>query len=172
MITMWFRCFAVIVVLFAFGIKSFGKMYLPSKHYPWSLMMGFESNYTGNNALLHGSYLFQRSEIDAGLNYNLSDGFSANPVLGFGLGYQYKVVYNRKWSASIGLDYRRQKPLKIVNIQLLNYTTGVTYKFGEHFNIKSKLGYGLAAERAASAGSFAQSNTISGSFYLGCVYRL
>ena len=147
------------------------KRYIPAKTNSWSIMSGYEVNYTGNNGLLHGVYSFNKHNVDAGLNYNFSDGFTANPIIGIGIGYKYSVINNYKWTAAIGADYRRQKPLEIVNIQLLNYTTSVTYQWGKHFHINSKLGYGIAAERAASAGSFAQSNNISGSFFLGCVYR-
>lgn len=164
-----FGLILVVISTFIYA-NNFVPMKKPQKS-KWSLQMGFETNYTGNNGFLHAGYSIKKHKLEAGVNYNFSDGFAANPVLGIDLSYSYKVVESYRWSASIGLDYRRQKPLKIVNIQLLNYTTGVTYKWMPKLYLTSKLGYGLAAERAASAGSFAQSNNISGSFQFGCVYR-
>ncbi|MGB1039005.1 MAG: hypothetical protein ACPGYY_10195 [Bacteroidia bacterium] len=139
----------------------------------WSISSGYETNYTGNNFSIHSNHiLFDKHHLGYGVNYNTSDGFSFNPVLGLGLSYGYKVVESSNWSVLLGLEYRRQKPLKIVNIQLINYTTTVKYSLSEKWQLESKVGYGVAAERAASAGSFAQSNNISGMFYFGCGYRL
>jgi hypothetical protein len=136
----------------------------------WKLQAGYEVNYTGNNAVLHAEYAISNHRIGGGLNYNFSDGFTYNPVVGVGLSYGYVVLQNEKWQASLGIDYRRQKPLKIVNIQTLVLANSIEYKFTEHIGALSRIGYGVAVERAASAGSFAQLNNISGLFLVGCVY--
>lgn len=139
----------------------------------WSISLGYEANYTGNNFGIHSNHVvYDKHHLGYGLNYNASDGFSFNPVLGLGLSYGYNVVQSEKWTALVGLEYRRQKPLKIVNIQLINYTTSLQYNVNRRLMLESKVGFGVAAERAASAGSFAQTNNVSGLFYLGCGYRL
>jgi hypothetical protein len=136
----------------------------------WKLQAGYEVNYTGNNAVLHAEYALSKHRIGGGINYNFSDGFASNPVVGVGLSYGYVVLQSEKWQASLGIDYRRQKPLKIVNIQTLVLANSIEYKFTEHIGALSRIGYGVALERAASAGSFAQLNNISGLFLIGCVY--
>ncbi|MFT4598048.1 MAG: hypothetical protein ACJAR8_001568 [Bacteroidia bacterium] len=136
----------------------------------WKLQAGYEVNYTGQNAVLHAEYALSKHRIGGGINYNFSDGFASNPVVGVGLSYGYVVLQNKKWQASLGIDYRRQKPLEIVNIQSLVLANSIEYKFTEHIGALSRIGYGVALERAASAGSFVQLNNISGLFLLGCVY--
>lgn len=136
----------------------------------WKLQAGYEVNYTGHNTVLHAEYAINNHRIGGGVNYNFSDGFASNPVVGVGLSYGYVVLQNEKWQASLGIDYRRQKPLEIVNIQTLVLANSLEYKFTEHIGALSRIGYGVAIERAASAGSFAQLNNISGLFLIGCVY--
>ncbi len=136
----------------------------------WKLHAGYEMNYTGNNTVLQAEYAINNHRIGGGVNYNFSDGFTFNPVVGFGLSYGYVVLQSEKWQASLGIDYRRQKPLKIVNVQTLVLANSIEYKFTEHIGALSRIGYGVAVERAASAGSFAQLNNISGLFLVGCVY--
>jgi len=166
---MLFRCFLLSVFLCVFG-NSQAQQSTANK---WSLLAAFEVNYTGNNSVLHALYSpVDRHSIEAGLNYNFSDGFSANPVLGFGVSYGYSIVKGKNWQAAIGMDYRRQKPLSIVNIQVLTYTTKASYQITDRLSAYSRLGYGLAVERARSAGAFSQSNNITGSFSLGCVFGL
>jgi long-subunit fatty acid transport protein len=138
----------------------------------WAMMGAYEVNYTGRNAILHAQYHINNHELEAGVNYNFSDGFSNNPVVGVGLSYSYVVLHNEHWSLAAGLHYRRQKPLAIVNIQTITYTNGLTYHWKPKIAFTARLGYGVVAERAASAGNFSQNNNLTGSFTLGCVYRL
>jgi hypothetical protein len=154
-------CFLLLITLI--GIAQ-------SESSEWKLQAGYEVNYTGHNAVLHAEYTLSKHRIGGGINYNFSDGFASNPVLGVGLSYGYVVLQSEKWQASLGIDYRRQKPLEIVNIQTLVLANSIEYKFTEHIGALSRIGYGVALERAASAGSFAQLNNISGLFLLGCVY--
>ena len=154
-------CFLLLITLI--GIAQ-------SESSEWKLQAGYEVNYTGHNAVLHAEYALSKHRIGGGINYNFSDGFASNPVVGVGLSYGYVVLQNKKWQASLGIDYRRQKPLEIVNIQTLVLANSIEYKFTEHIGALSRIGYGVALERAASAGSFAQLNNISGLFLLGCVY--
>jgi hypothetical protein len=154
-------CFTLVITLA--GIAQ-------SESSSWKLQVGYEVNYTGHNAVLHAEYALSKHRIGGGINYNFSDGFASNPVVGVGLSYGYVVLQNEKWQASLGVDYRRQKPLEIVNIQTLVLANSIEYKFTEHIGALSRIGYGAALERAASAGSFAQLNNISGLFLIGCVY--
>jgi len=62
--------------------------------------------------------------------------------------------------------------LAIVNIQILTYTQGLVYNLNPKLAVTSRLGYGVAVERAASAGNFSQNNNVTGSFALGCVIYL
>ena len=130
-----------------------------------------ETNYTGINTALTGVYQFNNHAIELGVNYNLSDGFSNSPVIGQSVSYHYKVAERNNLSSSIGLEYRRQKPIKIVNIQLVMISMGMEYRFTDHILAHSKLGYGLASERALSAQSFSQSNILTGFIQLGCGYQ-
>lgn len=142
-------------------------------HTKWSLLSGYEVNYMGNNAIVHAQYTTSTKHIlEAGINYNFSDGFAENPVIGLGFAYGYKVLQNKRWNAVVGVDYRRQKPLAIVNVQTLLYTTSLSYQVYEKWSVYSRVGYGMAAERARSAGAFSQSNNITGSLSLGCVFQL
>lgn len=136
----------------------------------WHLQAGYEVNYTGHNTILHVEYALNNHLLGGGINYNLSDGFASNPVLGIGLSCGYIVVQNKKWQSSISVDYRRQKPLKIVNIQTVVLAQSVKYQINNHLGALSRIGYGFAAERTASAGSFAQFNNVSGLFTVACVY--
>lgn len=164
------RWVAWLVVLCSMAKLSYCQDKKDSK---WSLLSGYEATYTGNNVILHAACLFANShELEAGLNYNFSDGFAANPVLGLGISYGYGILNTRNWKATVGADYRRQKPLDIVNIQTIMYTTKVQYNWQPRWGIYTRLGYGAAVERARSSGSFTQQNSISGSFSAGCVYRL
>ncbi len=139
----------------------------------WGILSGHEVNYTGNNAVLHALYeVNRRHTIEAGLNYNFSDGFAANPVIGLGVSYGYTIAARDKWNAAVGIDYRRQKPLSIVNIQTITYATKAKYNITDKWSAYSRVGYGVALERARSSGNFTQSNNISGSFSLGCVFHL
>lgn len=166
---MQFRIGSVFLVLLIYS-SVFSQNKKPQK---WSVLSGYEVTYTGNNAVLHAVYAPNaKHTLEAGFNYNFSDGFSANPVVGLGLSYGYTIINESKWKAAVGIDYRRQKPLAIVNIQSLMYTTRAQYNITDRWSVYSRLGYGLAAERARSAGSFSKSNNISGSFSLGCVFQL
>lgn len=139
----------------------------------WSIISGYEANYFGNNVNLQTRYTIKNKHLlDAGLAYNISDGFANNPVLGLDLDYAYKVVNENKLSSSLGISYRRQKPLEIVNIQLINLTHAIQYKFTKNFSVLSTMGYGVAVERSASSRQFSQFNSLSGSFSLRCVYQL
>ena len=136
------------------------------------LSTGYEINYFGINGFMHGRFIKKNHVMEAGINYNFSDGFSDNPVLGVGIYYGYQISTLKKWSTAIGLDYRRQKPLKIVNIQTWCYTTSVEYSHNKNWSLLSRIGYGVATERSASDGSFNQFNNLTGSLFLSCVYHL
>ncbi len=136
------------------------------------LSTGYEINYFGKNGFLHGRFVKKNHVMEAGINYNFSDGFSDNPVLGVGVYYGYQISTSKKWSAALGLDYRRQKPLKIVNIQTWCYTTSIEYIHSKYWSLLSRIGYGVATERSASAGSFDQFNNLTGSLSISCVYHL
>ena len=110
--------------------------------------------------------------FDLGLLYNLSDGFTNRPVPGVRLFYGYQILKSERWDVVTGLSYVREKPLKIVNIQMLNYATSTSLKLNEKLSFRTQIGYGVALERAASAGAFSQSNNISGALSLGCAYKL
>ena len=138
----------------------------------WSVLTAYEANYTGTNGIVHVQYTRSIHQFEAGLNYNISDGFSDNQVLGIGLAYGFKIVNSEKWNVTSGINYRRQKPLAIVNIQILTYSQELAYKLNPKIALTSRLGYGVAAERAASAGNFSQNNNLTGSFTLGCVFQL
>jgi hypothetical protein len=138
----------------------------------WAVLTAYEANYTGTNGIIHAQYTKNNNQLEAGLNYNFSDGFSTSPVLGIGLAYGFEILRNDKFSITSGINYRRQKPLAIVNIQILTYTQGLVYKLSPKIAVTSRLGYGVAAERAASAGNFSQNNNLTGSFTLGCVFHL
>lgn len=139
----------------------------------WSIHPAFEVNYSGYNSLINIAYTAKEKHVlEAGASYNMSDGFTANPTIGLNISYRYKILASDSWSAAMGIDYRRQKPLAIVNIQTLCYTTNVVYKATKSISIHTRLGYGVAAERARSAGSFTQSNNITGLFQIGCGYHL
>ena len=163
------RLFGILLLLAAVGTAR-AQEKMRSK---WSLLTAYEVNYTGNNAVLHAVYKpHKKQTIEVGLNYNFSDGFAANPVVGMGISYGYSVLQTANWEATIGADYRRQKPLAIVNIQTITYTTKVAYTINQRWSAFTRIGYGLAAERARSAGPFTQSNNITGSLSLGCVFHL
>lgn len=136
------------------------------------IMAAYEVNYFGKNSLIHGRFVLKNHVLETGLNYNFSDGFSTNPVLGVGLYYGYQVISSDKWKAELGAEYRRQKPLTIVNIQTWCYTSTIQYIITNKVSTLTRLGYGVATERSASAGSFDQFNNITGSLSLGCVYHL
>jgi long-subunit fatty acid transport protein len=139
----------------------------------WSLYPALEVNYTGYNSLINLAYTVKEKHVlEAGASYNMSDGFTANPTIGINISYRYKILASDRWSAAMGIDYRRQKPLDIVNIQMLCYTLNMTYRATKSISIHTRLGYGVAAERARSAGSFTQSNNITGLFQIGCGYHL
>lgn len=139
----------------------------------YSFWSGYEANYSGNNVFIHTRIITGENHVlEGGLNYNLSDGFSLNPVIGVGISYSYKILSRAKWASTIGVEYRRQKPLKIVNVQTLCYTSGLQYRINDKLKVQTKIGYGLAAERNASAGNFSQFNNISGLFSFGCGYSL
>lgn len=166
---MRFRLFVILAFVLVYA-SSFAQYASPKK---WSILTGYEVNYTGNNAVVHGVYLpAARHTIEVGLSYNFSDGFATRHVIGLGVSYGYTIAEQGKWIAAIGVDYRRQKPLAIVNIQTITYTTRAQYQLNEKWSAYSRLGYGVAAERARSAGSFTQSNNITGSLSIGCVYQL
>ncbi|NNJ54590.1 MAG: hypothetical protein HKP14_00580 [Bacteroidia bacterium] len=137
----------------------------------FGLRTGLETNYTGINALLNGVYEINNHTLELGINYNLVDGFSNSPVIGQNFSYSYTLAKRNKLSTFIGFEYRRQKPIKIVNVQLIMYSMGMEYKFTEHITAHSKVGYGVAAERALSSQSFSQSNILTGYFQLGCGYQ-
>jgi len=139
----------------------------------WSIWTGYETNYSGNNMFLHTRVIVKEKHIvEGGLNYNLSDGYSSNPVIGVGLAYGYNIISSTKWVSTIGVEYRRQKPIPIVNVQTICYTSSLQYNIDSKFSMQTKIGYGLAAERNASAGNFSQFNNITGLFSLGCGYSL
>jgi hypothetical protein len=139
----------------------------------WSIHPAFEVNYTGYNSFVNLAYTAKENHVlEAGVSYNMSDGFTTNPTLGLNISYRYKILNSDRWSAAIGADYRRQKPLAIVNIQTLCYTTNMTFRATKSISIHTRLGYGVAAERARSAGSFSQSNNITGLCQIGCGYHL
>lgn len=166
---MYSRLFGIVLVFAAVGTVC-AQDKVPAK---WSLLTAYEVNYTGNNAVLHAVYKpHKKQTIEVGLNYNFSDGFAANPVVGLGISYSYSVLQTANWEATIGVDYRRQKPIAIVNIQTITYTTQIAYTINKRWSAFSRIGYGLAAERARSAGPFTQSNNITGSLSLGCVFHL
>ena len=50
-----------------------------------------EINYFGKNGFLHGRFVKKNHVMEAGINYNFSDGFSDNPVLGVGVYYGYQI---------------------------------------------------------------------------------
>ncbi|HBN02687.1 MAG TPA: hypothetical protein DD396_01440 [Bacteroidetes bacterium] len=163
-------CNFLILSIFILGLRwSSCAQDIPQQ---WAILTSYEANYTGTNAIIHGLYIKNHHQLEAGLNYNFSDGFSNNPVIGIGLAYGFEILTNDKWSITSGINYRRQKPLAIVNIQILTYTQGLAYKLNPKLAITSRLGYGVAVERAASAGNFSQNNNITGSFTLGCVFFL
>ena len=137
-----------------------------------AVVTAYEASYTGTNGIIHAQYTKKQHQFEAGLNYNFSDGFSNNPVLGIGMAYGLEILTNDKWSVTAGINYRRQKPLAIVNIQILTYTQGLVYNLNPKLAVTSRLGYGVAVERAASAGNFSQNNNVTGSFALGCVIYL
>lgn len=164
------RLVTLLVVFCSIVNSSFCEEKKDSK---WSLLSGYEATYTGNNAVLHAAYISRDNHVlEAGLNYNFSDGFASNPVIGFGMSYGYNILNYSKWQTSIGADYRRQKPVDIVNIQTLMYTTKVQFNWHPRWSIYTRIGYGVAVERARSSGSFTQQNSVSGSFSTGCAYRL
>jgi hypothetical protein len=136
------------------------------------LLTGYEINYFGKNVFVHGRFVKKNHVMEAGINYNFSDGFSDNPVLGVGVYYGYQISTSKKWSTALGIDYRRQKPLKIVNIQNWCYSTSVEYSHNKNWSLLSRIGYGVAIERSASAGSFDQFNNLTGSLSISCVYHL
>jgi hypothetical protein len=136
------------------------------------ILAGYEINYFGKNSFVHGRFLKNNHIIETGINYNFSDGFSDDPVIGIGLYYGYQVITSKKWKTFLGAEYRRQKPLKIVNIQTLCYTTSVQYNYKPNWSLLSRIGYGVATERSASDGSFDQFNNLTGSISLSCVYHL
>lgn len=137
----------------------------------YQLMTGYEINYFGKNGFVHGRLIKNNQIIETGINYNFSDGFSDNPVLGIGAYYGYQIMSTEKWKTALGAEYRRQKPLKIVNIQTWCYSTSITYKYNEQWSLLSRIGYGVATERSASAGSFDQFNNLTGSLSISCVYQ-
>jgi len=169
MITMHFRSFIVVLVLGVIGTANAQNEEVSK----WSLLTAYEVCYSGNNALLHAVYKpGKKQTIEAGVNYNFSDGFVANPVVGIGISYGYSLLKNAHWEATIGVDYRRQKPLAIVNIQTIAYTNKVAYTIDHNWSVFTRLGYGVAVERARSAGPFTQGNNSTGSFSLGCVFQI
>lgn len=142
------------------------------KHINRQLITGYEVNYFGKNGFVHGRFLKNNHILETGINYNFSDGFSDDPVIGIGIYYGYQIITSKKWQTALGAEYRRQKPLKIVNIQTWCYTTSVQYNYNSHWSLLSRVGYGVATERSASAGSFDQFNNLTGSVSLSCVYQL
>jgi len=136
----------------------------------FSILGGYEINYFGKNGLIHPRFEHKNNILEFGTNYNFSDGFSNNPVLGIGIYYGYKLAEKNKWSAELGIEYRRQKPLRIVNIQTICYTSSMVYSINENWRAISRIGYGVATERSASAGSFDQFNNITGSVSILCAY--
>ncbi len=165
---MLFRLFSILLLLNS--TVASGQKKMPSK---WSLLTAYEVNYTGNNAVLHTVYKPHiKHTVEFGVNYNFSDGFAKNPLIGIGVSYGFSALQTASWDATLGMDYRRQKPLDIVNIQIITYTTKVAYIIGPKWSILTRLGYGLVLERARSAGPFTQSNNITGSSSLGCVFHL
>ena len=169
MISMSFRVLLSTIILITY-FASNGQLANESK---WSTLAAYEVNYMGVNGIMHGVYSpNNKHDIEAGLSYNFSDGFSFNPVFGVGVSYNYNFINAEKWKSSVGADYRRQKPLSITNIQVLSYTTRAVYKVTSRYDAFIRLGYGVAMERSRSRGAFVQSNNITGSLSIGCVFRL
>ena len=137
----------------------------------FGLRAALETNYTGINTSLNGVYKFNHHSLELGFSYNFSDGFSNNPVIGQNLSYHFTLAERNKMSSTIGLEYRRQKLIKIVNVQLIMISMGLEYQFTDHILAHSKLGYGIASERALSSQSFSQSNILTGFIQLGCGYH-
>ena len=139
----------------------------------WSALVGCGISYTGYNVHAEARRVGQKGHVlDFGLLYNLSDGYTNRPVPGVRLFYGYQILKSERWDVVTGLSYVREKPLKIVNIQMLNYATSTSFNLNEKLTLRTQIGYGVALERAASAGAFSQSNNISGTLSLGCVYQL
>jgi hypothetical protein len=166
---MKFKVFIGIMVIVFWNCSTVAAQAEPDK---WAIVAGYETNYMGNNGIIHGRYTIKNHVLELGVNYNFSDGFSANPVIGIGAAYGYQLANTERWNVTTGIDYRRQKPLKIVNIQTIMYTNSVAYKIKPKLWAVTRLGYGLAAERAASAGSFSQNNSLAGNLTIGCVVGL
>ena len=158
-------------MIFIFSYMSIS-LSAQSKPFNKQILAGYEINYFGKNSFIHSRLLKNNHIIEMGINYNFSDGFSDNPVIGVGVYYGYQIISSKKWETSLGAEYRRQKPLKFVNIQTWCYTTSVQYNFKPKWSLLSRIGYGVATERSASDGSFDQFNNLTGSISLSCVYHL
>ena len=147
--------------------------YAQSPKADWSALVGYGLSYSGTNVHAEARRVGQKGHVfDLGLLYNLSDGFTNRPVPGVRLFYGYQILKSERWDVVTGLSYVREKPLKIVNIQMLNYATSTSLKLNEKLSFRTQIGYGVALERAASAGAFSQSNNISGALSLGCAYKI
>ena len=76
---------------------------------------------------------------------------------------------NTAIAATTTLNYSIQK---VYPHDTTAYTQGLVYNLNPKLAVTSRLGYGVAVERAASAGNFSQNNNVTGSFALGCVIYL
>ena len=142
-----------------------------TKEHQWNVISGFEVNYTGNNTFLRIQHIGKKNHLlEAGVSYNVSDGFADRTVLGIDLGYGYRLLTKEKWSLFTGVDYRLQRPIKILNIQTLTYTNTLNYFLLPQVMASVRLGYGVATARARSAGVFTQTNSPTGSLMLSCGY--
>lgn len=163
------RCLFIVTFL---GI-SVSEVFSQKVQNSWIPTAGYEANYSGNNIFLRGLYITStKHNLMVGLSYNYSDGFSNNPVVGIDLGYGYTVVENDNWQSTIGVDYRRQKPISNINVQTICLSQTLSFHIAENWIAQSKIGYGIAVERNASAGQFSQFNNLTGLFSLGCGYIL
>lgn len=165
-LVMKFRILFVIIFFFKISLVN-----AQNEELTYQLMTGYEINYFGKNGFINGRIIKNNHIIETGINYNFSDGFSDNPVLGIAAYYGYQIMSIKKWKTVLGADYRRQKPLKIVNIQTWCYSTSIIYEYNEQWSLLSRIGYGVAIERSASAGSFDQFNNLTGSILISCVYQ-
>jgi long-subunit fatty acid transport protein len=156
-------------LLFVVILMSFIS-HLKAQNVNFGAKVSGELNYTGYNTQLDFLTVIKSHQIGIEMHYNLSDGYLTNPVIGHGINYGYVILNNDRWQASIGLDYKRQKPLEHLIIHVVNYGLGAGYKITEHLSITNTIGYGTAVELVRLNGQTKKSNNISGSLQLGCAY--
>jgi len=149
----------------------FCKQSFAQKHLDISVGTSLETNYTGYNISLNSTFVYSKNSIGLGVNYNLSDGFINNPVIGFEFDYKYKIVDNKKWSSWVGGDYFHQKPINNLNIDALFYTFTQKLNLLNNFFLVNHLGYGVAIESTKLSGRKVTSNSITGLFNVGCEYQ-